>query len=43
MLEDVRTAISRAGSTLWRDMLGMGALGLAFYALLHLPGLLTAV
>jgi len=41
MLDDVRTAISRSGSMLWCDVLGAGALGLAFYALLHLPGLLA--
>lgn len=43
MLQDVRTAMERSRYTLWRDMVGMAALGLSFYAVLHVPQLLSAV
>jgi len=43
MLQDVRTAIARAGTGMWRDLLGVAALGVSFYAALHVPALLSAV
>lgn len=43
MMQDVGAALRRAEATLWRDLLGLSALVLAFLALLQLGALLTAV
>jgi len=40
MLEDVRQALARTRATLWRDLLGVSALGVAFVSLLHMAHLL---
>lgn len=42
MLSDIRIAIEGSRAALWRDLLGMAALGIAFYAGLHLPMLASA-
>ena len=43
MLHDIRTAMERSRKTLWRDLLGMAALGVSFYAVLNMPQILSAV
>ncbi len=43
MIDDIRTAMVRARRSLWRDAVGMAAIGLAFYAVLHAPSFLSAV
>jgi len=43
MLEDVSTALSRSGDTLWADVLGMAALAVMLLTALFLPSLLGAI
>lgn len=43
MIRDVRQALCRSSDTLWKDMLGMAALGVTFVSILHLPALLAAI
>jgi hypothetical protein len=43
MLQDVKQALHRASDTLWRDILGMAALGVVFLITLYLPNLLGVV
>lgn len=43
MLQDVKQALHRASDTLWRDVLGMAALGVLFLSALYLPSFLGAV
>jgi hypothetical protein len=42
MIQDVRTALNRSSDTLWKDLLGVAALGVTFVSLLHMPTLLSA-
>ncbi|MEV8465575.1 hypothetical protein AB0T83_02110 [Fluviibacterium sp. DFM31] len=41
MIQDVRTALDRSSQTLWKDLVGVAALGVTFVSLLHLPALLA--
>ncbi len=43
MLEDVKTALTRTGDTLWADLLGMAALAVMLLSILFLPSLLGAI
>lgn len=43
MLQDVKQALHRASDTVWRDILGMAALGVVFLSSLYLPSMLGAV
>lgn len=43
MLRDVGMALQGAEETLWCDLLGMAALALAFFTVLLMGNLLTAV
>ncbi len=43
MIDDVKLALRRASPTLWRDLLGIAAIGVALVVALHLPAALGAV
>lgn len=43
MIRDVRQVLRRSSATLWKDMLGVAALGVTFVSVLHLPALIAVI